>query len=256
MGDPMDDARHAAARRDDGRVERTGGPPEDAPHGVHAARERRVEQARDDDAGREQQAAQGARALFGDQFESMSRYVDILVGQGVEWGLLGPREPERIWSRHIMNCAALLEVIGEGVDVIDVGSGAGLPGLVIAIARPDLNVTLLEPLLRRFNFLKEAVDELGLDGQVLVERGRAEDLKQHFDVVTCRAVARLPKLLGLTMPLFLPDGELLALKGESIDEELADSADIIARNGLSAQVMQVRATPEVDVAHILRVQAG
>ena len=199
---------------------------------------------------------QAVRDFFGPAFSDVAEYARMLEDEGELRGLLGPRDMERIWSRHIMNCAALLEVIGEGVDVLDVGSGAGLPGLVIAIARPDLNVTLLEPLLRRFNFLKEAVDELGLDGQVLVERGRAEDLKQHFDVVTCRAVARLPKLLGWTMPLFLPDGELLALKGESIDAELADSADIIARNGLSAQVMQVRATPEVDVAHILRVQAG
>lgn len=214
------------------------------------------EQARGHEASSEQQAIEDARALLGDQFDLMSRYVDILISQGVEWGLLGPREPERIWSRHIMNCAALLELISQGVDVLDVGSGAGLPGLVLAIARPDLDVTLLEPLLRRSNFLRQTVDDLGLDGQVRVERGRAEDLRQRFDVVTCRAVARLPKLLGWTMPLFLPDGELLALKGESVAEELRESADVIARNGLSAQLLQVRVTTRSDIAHIVRVQAG
>ncbi len=204
--------------------------------------------------------AQGEE-FFGDSFGLIEQYVDILTSRGVEWGLLGPREPERIWSRHIMNCAALSELIAQGSSVLDVGSGAGLPGLVLAIARDDLRITLLEPLLRRFNFLVQAVDELGLGETVTVERGRVEDLKPAqmgvgFDVVTCRAVAKLPKLLGWSHRAIAPGGQLLALKGASAEAEVAESAGSLKRMRLQAVTLQVRPLPQAEPAHVVRVTAS
>ena len=136
-------------------------------------------------------------------------------------GLIGPREAPRLWDRHLLNCAVLAEVMPERRDVCDIGSGAGLPGLVLAIARPDLTVTLVEPLLRRTTFLEEVVAELGLDS-VEVVRGRAEELhgQRTFDVVTSRAVAPLERLLRWSMPLVAPRGALVAMKGSSVDEEI------------------------------------
>jgi 16S rRNA (guanine527-N7)-methyltransferase len=150
------------------------------------------------------------------------QYVDLLTFAGVERGLIGPREVPRIWDRHILNCAVVVPRVPVGAAVADVGSGAGLPGLVWAIARPDLHVTLIEPLLRRTTFLEEAVDALGLD-QVTVLRARAEDVRETFDVVTARAVAPLEKLAGWCLPLVRPGGVLLALKGRTAEEEVASS---------------------------------
>lgn len=189
----------------------------------------------------DQQAREVAAAVYGQRFELISRYVDILTGRGIEWGLLGPREPERIWSRHILNCAALSELLPEGMDVVDIGSGAGLPGLPVAILRPDLQVTLVESLKRRSEFLELAVDELGLGDRVRVIRGRAEEQKLSPDVVTCRAVAPLDKLIKWTAPHFLPDGQLIALKGERAEAEVEEHASELARRRLSATVMSIRA---------------
>ena len=166
----------------------------------------------------------------------LARFADLLATRGVERGLIGPREVPRIWPRHIANCAVVAEearaVIPDGCRVVDVGSGAGLPGLVWALVRPDLQITLLEPLLRRSTFLAEAVAELGLSGRVTVERGRAEDLgTAHFDVVTARAVARLPQLLTWTLPLARPGGWVVALKGAGAAEELEEARAILARLG-------------------------
>lgn len=141
-----------------------------------------------------------AREVFGDRYELAEQYVDILASRGVEWGLIGPREVDRLWPRHVLNSVALTGLIAEGASVVDVGSGAGLPGIPLAILRPDLRITLLEPLLRRSNFLTEAVDELGLGDSVTVLRGRAEDQRDQWQVVTARAVAALPKLLGWCLP--------------------------------------------------------
>lgn len=150
------------------------------------------------------------------------RYVDLLTFAGVERGLIGPREVPRIWERHVLNCAVVVPRVPVGATVADVGSGAGLPGLVWAIARPDLHVTLIEPLLRRTIFLEEAVGALGLD-QVRVLRARGEDVREEFDVVTARAVAPLEKLAGWCLPLVRPGGVLLALKGRTAEEEVASS---------------------------------
>jgi 16S rRNA (guanine527-N7)-methyltransferase len=169
------------------------------------------------------------------------RYAGWLAGDGVVRGLIGPREAPRLWDRHLVNCALLAELIPTDATVCDIGSGAGLPGLVLAIARPDVQVTLVEPLLRRTTFLEEvcaALAPYGLDN-VTVVRGRAEALhgEQTFDVVTARALAPLERLLGWCMPLVAPHGALVAMKGSSVDEEIEAAAPVLE---------QLRcATPEV-----------
>ena len=156
-------------------------------------------------------------------------YADLLASAGVERGLIGPREVPRLWDRHILNCLVVadpnLDLVPTSAVVADVGSGAGLPGVVWALARPDIRMVLVEPLLRRSEFLSEAVDRVGLADRVAVVRGRAEDLGRNaewagVDVVTARAVAPLSKLLGWTIPLAKPGGRLVALKGESAQAEV------------------------------------
>src|SRR4051812_18270942 len=167
-------------------------------------------------------APPAAAAVFGDRLPLAVRYAKLLAGAGVERGLLGPRETPRLWERHLLNCAGLTELIEPGQQVLDVGSGAGLPGIVLAIRRPDLQVVLVEPLLRRATFLTEAVEELGL-ANVSVRRARAEDLAGVISapVVVARAVAPVDRLGAWTLPLLLPGGRLLALKGEAAEGELA-----------------------------------
>ncbi len=157
-------------------------------------------------------------AFHGDR--TIYRYVDLLASVGTVRGLIGPREVPRLWDRHIRNCAAVAPAFPQGARVADVGSGAGLPGLVLALARPDLHVTLIEPLLRRTTFLSEVVADLQLT-TVDVVRARAEEHDDTFDVVTSRAVAPLEKLLRWCLPLCRPGGIVLALKGSSAEEELA-----------------------------------
>lgn len=197
-----------------------------------------------------------AAELFGDGLETITRYVDILASRGIDWGLIGPREADRLWGRHVLNSAVLAGLPGQGARMLDVGSGAGLPGVPLAIARPDLAVVLLEPLLRRYEFLVQVVDELELGDRVQVVRGRAEDLHDNFDVVTARAVAPLGKLLGWTKPLFLPDGELLALKGSSAADEVRDAGKQLRRDRLDAEVLELRATPEAEPTYVVRVRSG
>lgn len=168
----------------------------------------------------------GARGVFAsDRLDLAVRYTELLASEGVVRGLIGPREAPRLWDRHILNSAVLSEAVPESATVCDIGTGAGLPGLVVAIARPDVRMTLVEPLLRRTAFLDEVVAELGLD-HVTVLRGRAEDLhgSATFDVVTSRAVAPLERLLGWSMPLVAPTGSLVAMKGRSVRDEI-DSAE-------------------------------
>jgi 16S rRNA (guanine527-N7)-methyltransferase len=167
-----------------------------------------------------------ARRVFGvERLPIAERYADLLATDGVVRGLIGPRETPRLWERHLLNGAVLGEVIAPGATVADVGSGAGLPGLVLAIARPDLRLTLVEPLLRRTRFLEEAVASLGLGDQVEVLRGRAEDLhgRRTWDVVTARAVAPLERLARWCLPLVSPHGELVAMKGASAAAEVEES---------------------------------
>ena len=167
------------------------------------------------------------------------RYADLLATEGVVRGLIGPREAPRLWERHLLNCAVLAELVPESASVADVGSGAGLPGIVLAIARPDLRVTLVEPLLRRTRFLDEAVEDLGLQDQVDVVRGRAEELagRRTFDVVTARAVAPLERLARWCLPLVDPHGELVAMKGASARSEVESAGAALAALGCEAPIV-------------------
>ncbi|HHV21380.1 MAG TPA: 16S rRNA (guanine(527)-N(7))-methyltransferase RsmG [Propionibacterium sp.] len=195
-----------------------------------------------------------ARQVFGSRFDVAERYRDLLATQGMEWGLIGPREIDRLWERHLLNSVALADLIPEGSEVIDVGSGAGLPGIPLAILRPDLGMTLLEPLLRRYNFLTQAVDNLGISDRVGVERGRAEEYDGSFDIVTCRAVAPLSKLLPWVLGLLGPRGEVLALKGSSAADEVGAVAAYLTKNRLHAHVVHVRAHLEAEATTVVRVR--
>lgn len=166
-----------------------------------------------------------ATEIFTTRIGIAARYADVLATAGVERGLLGPREVGRIWSRHILNSAAVAELLGHGERVVDIGSGAGLPGIPLAIARPDLSVVLVEPLLRRSEFLKEVVAELGLTVEVV--RGRAEEPSVRSrcgdrDAAVSRAVAALDKLTKWSMPLLRPGGRMIAIKGERAPEEVEE----------------------------------
>ena len=195
-----------------------------------------------------------ADRLYRDNYKTIRQYVDILVSRGVDWGLIGPREIGRLWERHILNSIALESLIPEGCRVADVGSGAGLPGIPLAILRPDLEMILIEPMLRRSNFLTEAIDELGLDDRVTVVRGRAEDADLHVDVVVSRAVAKLATLINWTADLIVESGSLLALKGQSADDEVVKAKKELSKRRLSAEVLLIRADPAADVTRAVRVR--
>lgn len=178
--------------------------------------------------------AETAERLFGSRLPLVERYVELLIQHGVVRGLIGPREVDRLWERHVLNSAVVAELIPTDASVIDVGSGAGLPGIPLALARPDLTVTLLEPMARRVAWLTEVVAELGID--ISVVRGRAEERTlPPADVATARAVAPLAKLAAWCLPLVRPGGQLLALKGESANEELARDAEAVRRAGGTEQ---------------------
>jgi len=175
-----------------------------------------------------------AQQVFGDRLELAERYLKALATDGVIRGLIGPREVPRLWDRHLLNCAVVQELIGAGESVVDIGSGAGLPGIPLAIARPDLRITLVEPLLRRTRFLAEFIELAGLD--VVVVRGRAEQpgvLKEvgGADVATSRAVAPLEKLAKWSLPLVHEHGRMLALKGLSAAEEVERDLTSLTRMG-------------------------
>lgn len=166
---------------------------------------------------------EAAAAIFGPRLELARRYADALAGAGVARGIIGPREADRLWDRHILNSAAVAELLEPGERVVDIGSGAGLPGIPLAIARPDLDIVLLEPLLRRSEFLNEVTRGLGLTVEVV--RGRAEerwvrDLLGERDVAVSRAVAALDKLTKWSMPLLRPGGRMVAIKGERAAGEI------------------------------------
>lgn len=182
-------------------------------------------------------------------------YADLLASEGVVRGLIGPREAPRLWDRHLLNCAVLAEVVPQGATVCDIGSGAGLPGVVLAIARPDLRVTLVEPLLRRTTFLEEVVEELDLS-RVEVVRGRAEALhgERTFDVVTSRAVAPLERLLRWSMPLVAPDGALVAMKGSNVAEEIEEARPVLTEwRCAEPEVLSLGGGVLVHSTHALRV---
>jgi 16S rRNA (guanine527-N7)-methyltransferase len=176
-----------------------------------------------------------------------------LASRGIDHGLIGPREADRLWERHILNSAAIAPLIPEGSRVVDVGSGAGLPGIPLAILRPDLDVTLLEPLLRRTRFLEDTITELGLRGRVRVLRGRAEDQRERFDVVTARAVAPLTRLVPWCAPLLADDGAVLALKGSSAAEEVDAARDQLRHASLAAELIDVTRDSLSDPSFVVRL---
>jgi 16S rRNA (guanine527-N7)-methyltransferase len=172
--------------------------------------------------------------LFPYGAEAICRYVDLLTSTGIERGLLGPREAARMWPRHILNCAVVAPAFRPDQTVCDLGSGAGLPGIVLALARPDLQLTLLEPLLRRSRFLEEVVEDLGLPNAVVL-RARAEDVAGtvKVDAVTARAVAPLERLAAWALPLLVAGGELVAIKGAGADEEIAKVRPALTKLGVT-----------------------
>lgn len=193
-------------------------------------------------------------AVFPGVADLAARYVALLATTGVEWGLVGPRETDRLWERHVFNSAALADLVPADASVVDVGSGAGLPGIPLALRRPDLRVTLLEPLLRRATFLVQTVEGLGLTDRVEVVRARAEDHRATYDAVVSRALAPLPRLLGWCLPLTARDGAVLALKGRTAPEELAGNAVDLAAQHLTAEVVSVRAHVGSEPATVVRVR--
>lgn len=203
-----------------------------------------------------------ARTVFGELLPTAERYAELLSTDGVVRGLVGPREAGRIWERHLLNCAVVGELIPTGSSVTDVGSGAGLPGLVLAIARPDLTVTLVEPMARRTTFLAEAVASLALGERVRVERCRAEEAVGRVpaaDVVTARALARLDRLAGWCLPLAAVGGRVLALKGGTAGEEVAEHRAAVIGLGGGEPVIRRCGVDLIDpptvVVEIARVRA-
>lgn len=178
--------------------------------------------------------SEAGTVVFGERLPQARRFAELLAEQGVARGVIGPREVDRLWERHLLNSAVLAELLPPNSRVVDVGSGAGLPGIPLAIARPDLHLTLLEPMARRVSWLWEVIAELELATEVV--RGRAEegpvrDQLSGQDVVTARAVAPLARLASWCLPLVRPGGQMLALKGASAEEELVRDAEEIESAG-------------------------
>lgn len=199
------------------------------------------------------------RVFPADRLGVLERYAGLLATAGVDRGLIGPREVSRLWDRHLVNCGLLARFVREGATVADIGSGAGLPGLVLALMRPDLRVTLVEPMARRVAFLEEACGTLGTE-QVEVLRGRAQDLvrvrpARRFDVVTSRALAALPSLVEWCYPLVAPGGQLLAMKGSSARIEIEESGALLRRLGARAEVV-TSSVPGSSVTTVVRVVPG
>lgn len=198
-----------------------------------------------------------AVAIFGSQLGLARRYADLLATTGIAHGLVGPREAARLWQRHLVNCAVMESLVPQGESVADIGSGAGLPGIVLAIRRPDLQLTLVEPLLRRTVWLEQTVAELGLDN-VTVHRSRAQEFTGTVPVATARAVASLDKLVRWSFPLLEAGGRLLALKGEAAAEELEAARPKLERWGVMETGVHVigtdRISEPVRVVEVVRPQ--
>jgi 16S rRNA (guanine527-N7)-methyltransferase len=194
-----------------------------------------------------------AAGVFGPALPTAMAYAGILATRGVAHGLLGPREVPRLWDRHLLNCAVVAELVTERRGtLLDLGSGAGLPGLVLAMVLPDTAVTLLEPMERRCRFLTECVTELGL-ANVTVLRGRAEDVTLRTDVVTARAVAPLPRLAELAVGVVRPGGMVLAIKGRTAADELKAAGPVLRRIGVrGAQVVRAGRGKVVPATTVVR----
>nr|WP_272902470.1 16S rRNA (guanine(527)-N(7))-methyltransferase RsmG [Brevibacterium daeguense] len=186
--------------------------------------------------------------MFGDRIEIARRYAHHLATTGVEWGLLGPRELPRLWTRHILNCAVVAELISPDDVVGDIGSGAGLPGIPLALAQPAARYVLVEPMERRVDWLTMVVDDLGLDN-VRIVRARVEDLvdEEVFTVVTARAVKSLAVLIEWCAPVLGPRGRLLALKGASVEDEIVKARKQIRRAKLNQPTVRELGSPPLEV---------
>jgi 16S rRNA (guanine527-N7)-methyltransferase len=202
-----------------------------------------------------------AAQVFGPALPQAIEFASLLATDGVERGLLGPREVPRLWERHLLNCAVVAELVPDGAEVVDVGSGAGLPGLVLALLRPADRMTLLEPMLRRTTFLEECVERLDLPN-VTIRRGRAEELAGTIraDVATSRAVAPLDRLVPLSVGVIRPGGTVLAIKGRDAAAELEHAGPVLRRLGVrSADVVQAGqgiVEPPATVVRILTGETG
>jgi len=189
-------------------------------------------------------------AYFKGREDQIQRYAQLLTGPGIERGLIGPKEGDRIWERHIANCIPITTIIPQNIRLVDIGSGAGLPGVVIALVRPDLKVTLIEPLQRRVDFLNEVVAELGIPVEVI--RGRAERIKKQFEVVTARAVAPLEKLINISWHMIPKGGSLMAMKGESAADEIQATT---LTKGSTAELHEI-SLPNLPIARVIQVTKG
>jgi len=189
-------------------------------------------------------------AYFKGGEDQIQRYAELLKGPGIERGLIGPKEGDRIWERHIANCIPITTILPQNVRLVDIGSGAGLPGIVIALARPDLKVSLVEPLQRRVDFLNEVVAELGIPVEVI--RGRAERVKKQFEIVTARAVAPLEKLINISWHMIPKGGSLMAMKGESAAEEIASTT---LKKGSTVELHEI-SLPNLPIARVIQVKKG
>ena len=209
-------------------------------------------------------APDSAQGVFGEALPRAVEYAELLAGEATLRGLIGPREVPRLWERHLLNCAVVTELIAPGSTVCDIGSGAGLPGIVLAIRRPDIRVNLLEPLLRRSTFLQSVVLKMELSN-VVVHRGRAEDVagttgfEMGFDVVVSRAVAPMERLARWSLPLTRPGGQMLAMKGSAAADEVAHAAGAIKRAGGTDvsihSVGEAYLDPPVTVVRVLKGRA-
>ncbi|RAX22535.1 16S rRNA (guanine(527)-N(7))-methyltransferase RsmG [Actinomyces sp. Z5] len=193
------------------------------------------------------------RAMFGPAFSAAEHFAHMLAEEGELRGLVGPRELPRLWTRHIVNSAAVVPFLPDHGRVADIGSGAGFPGIVVALLRPDLDVVLVESMERRTQWLDDVVAQLDLDN-VTVRRARAEELRAKYDAVTARAVANLSKLVRLTSPLLRPGASLLALKGARAEAEVADAKYVIKRARLEPAVIHEVVTPGEEVTKVVEVR--
>jgi 16S rRNA (guanine527-N7)-methyltransferase len=201
-------------------------------------------------------ASDTVKEYFGDAYDGVVRYAELLRDQGELRGLIGPREVPRIWDRHILNSAAVVPYLPTTGSVADIGSGAGLPGIVIAVMRPELDVILVEPMERRTTWLAEVVAELGLTN-VQVKRGRAEEYHDAFEVdaVTSRAVAALSKLVRMSMPLVRVGGELVILKGRNVAQEIEPARKVLRKfSAVEPEILEGATVEGVEATTILRVR--
>lgn len=203
-------------------------------------------------------ASDAVRTFLGEAYDGVVRYAELLRDQGELRGLIGPREVSRIWERHILNSAAVVQYLPTSGSVADIGSGAGLPGVVVAVMRPQLEVILVEPMERRTTWLNEVVTELGLTN-VQVKRGRAEEFHDAFEVdaVTSRAVAPLSKLVRMSMPLARVGGELVILKGRNVAQEVEPARKVLRKYGAGdPEILEATTVEGVESTTVVRARRG